>query len=112
MPDTDQDWRRGPAPGHAMVDAPMGGDGDGWLVDGVGPDFTLLTFADRNFAFEHLPQRVKGLCVSGDGLARQRYDARPGTSYLIRPDRYVAARWRRYDPVAVDAAVRRATGDG
>ena len=90
----------------------MGGDGDGWLVDRVGRDFTLLGFADRGFTFEGLPPGVKGLCVSGDGLARQRYDARPGTSYLIRPDRYVAARWRQYDPAAVDAAVRRATGSG
>ncbi len=72
----------------------------------------VLTFAERGFAFERLPQQVTGLCVSGDGLARQRYDAQPGTSYLIRPDRYVAARWRRYDPAAVDAAVRRATGNG
>jgi 3-(3-hydroxy-phenyl)propionate hydroxylase len=111
-PDTDQDWRRGPAPGRAMVDAPVGGEGEGWLVDRIGPGFTLLTFAERGFAFERLPQRVTGLCVSGDGLARQRYDAQPGTSYLIRPDRYVAARWRRYDPAAVDAAVRRATGNG
>ncbi len=112
VPDTDQDWRRGPAPGHAMVDAPVGGEGEGWLVDRVGPGFTLLTFTDRGFAFDRLPQRVTGLCVSGEGLARQRYDARPGTSYLIRPDRYVAARWRHYDPAAVDAAVRRATGNG
>jgi 3-(3-hydroxy-phenyl)propionate hydroxylase len=45
-----------------------------------------------------------------NGLAAQRYDARPGTSYLIRPDRYIAARWRRYDPVAVQAALDRASG--
>jgi 3-(3-hydroxy-phenyl)propionate hydroxylase len=95
-----------------MVDAPVGGEGEGWLVDRMGRGFTLLTFAERGFAFERLPQRVTGLCVSGDGLARQRYDAQPGTSYLIRPDRYVAARWRRYDPAAVDAAVWRATGNG
>ena len=43
--------------------------------------------------------------VAGNGLAWQRYDSRPGTTYLIRPDRYVAARWRTYDPAAVSAAL-------
>ena len=29
-----------------------------------------------------------------DGLLAARYDARPGTAYLIRPDQHIAARWR------------------
>ncbi len=29
-----------------------------------------------------------------DGLLAQRYDARPGTCYLFRPDQHVCARWR------------------
>ena len=45
-----------------------------------------------------------------DGLAFRRYAARPGTVYLIRPDQHVAARWHRFDPAAVAAALRRATG--
>jgi 3-(3-hydroxy-phenyl)propionate hydroxylase len=42
----------------------------------------------------------------------RRYDARPGTAYLIRPDQHVAARWRRVDLAAVQAALARATGQG
>jgi 3-(3-hydroxy-phenyl)propionate hydroxylase len=45
-----------------------------------------------------------------EGVLRQRYDARAGTTYLIRPDRYVAGRWRRFDAAAVDGALRRAGG--
>ncbi len=44
------------------------------------------------------------------GLAARRYDAQPGTCYLIRPDQHVAARWRRFDAAAVRAALARATG--
>jgi 3-(3-hydroxy-phenyl)propionate hydroxylase len=53
---------------------------------------------------------VTGIAVGGNGLLGKRYDARPGTTYLIRPDRYVAARWRQPDPAAIDAALRRAQG--
>ena len=102
-PDVDDDWSGGPAPGRAMVDAPLG---DGWLVDGLRPDFTLLSFGEAADA--------AGVPVAGGGLQRlaaTRYDARPGTTYLIRPDRYVAARWRRYDPARrSQAALARATG--
>ena len=42
------------------------------------------------------------------GLVAQRYDGQPGTVYLIRPDQHVAARWRRFDPHAVQGAMRRA----
>ncbi len=102
-PDADADWSGGPAPGRAMVDAPLG---DGWLVERIGPDFTLLSFGDAVEA----TAGVTVLPVDCSGLAATRYDARPGTTYLIRPDRYVAARWRCHDPDAVQAAVARATG--
>ncbi|MGB8814796.1 MAG: hypothetical protein WCC57_16575, partial [Paracoccaceae bacterium] len=40
-------------------------------------------------------------------LLTKRYDGQPGTTYLIRPDQHVAARWRRFDAVAVRAAMAR-----
>src|SRR5262249_50839909 len=102
-PDGDADWVCGPAPGQAMVDAPLE---EGWLVDRVGVGFTLLVFGQSALA---LPG-VSVVKIEEEGLARQRYDGRPGTAYLVRPDRYVAARWRSVDEAAVTSALRRATG--
>jgi 3-(3-hydroxy-phenyl)propionate hydroxylase len=98
----DDDWTGGPAPGRAMIDAPLG---DGWLIDRLGPDFTLLSFEGRADA-----AGMTVVALECSGLAGKRYDAQPGTAYLIRPDRYVAARWRRYDEEAVGTALARATG--
>jgi 3-(3-hydroxy-phenyl)propionate hydroxylase len=102
-PDADTDWGRGPGPGQAMVDAPLEG---GWLVDRLGLGFTLLAFGGEANA----PPGVTMVDIEEEGLARQRYDGRPGTAYLIRPDRYVAARWRELNAAAVTAALQRATG--
>jgi 3-(3-hydroxy-phenyl)propionate hydroxylase len=44
------------------------------------------------------------------GLVARRYDGRPGTCYLFRPDQHVCARWRSFDLAAVRAAIARATG--
>ena len=44
------------------------------------------------------------------GLASGRYDAEPGTAYLLRPDGYVAARFRHPTRPALDAALARAAG--
>ena len=41
-------------------------------------------------------------------LSRARYDAEPGTAYLLRPDGYVAARFRHPTRSALDAALARA----
>ncbi len=102
-PDIDGDWNGGPPPGRAMLDAPLG---DSWLIDRLGRDFTLLTFGQGATA----PAGTALVAVEDEGLARQRYDARPGTTYLIRPDRYVAARWRQFDPAAIGRARDRAMG--
>ncbi len=125
-PETDADWTGGPGPGRAMVDAPVGNGGDDFLVDRLGLGFTVLCFAERAGDLPALPAGVSGLMVAPpgaplpgwtalcdrDGLLRQRYDARPGTTYLIRPDRYVAARWRTPDGAALASALRRATATG
>ncbi|MDO9198225.1 FAD-dependent oxidoreductase [Rhodoferax sp.] len=47
--------------------------------------------------------------VDEQGLAARRYDAQPGTCYLIRPDQHVAARWRALDVTRIRAALAQAT---
>ena len=45
-----------------------------------------------------------------EGVFAQRYDARPGTSWLVRPDQHLAARFRDVDAAALAGALRRSLG--
>ena len=110
------------APGAPLDDAPVVRNGqDDWLLRQLGGGFTLLVFGDAEISLPATPlplslRRVKlpgSLVVAGDlidseGLVSRRCDARPGTVYLIRPDQHVAARWRRFDAAALQAALARA----
>lgn len=118
-PDADA-WRGGPAPGCSMLDAPvaMRAGEQGYLTDAVrtgGTDFTLLSFS--NGAAIAAPDGVKDIRIGGAGgladpagLVAKRYDAEPGAAYLLRPDGYVAARFRHPTRAAIAAALSRAQG--
>jgi 3-(3-hydroxy-phenyl)propionate hydroxylase len=58
------------------------------------------------------PLHVTGLNVIVDtqGWVAKRYDATPGTTYLLRPDQHVVARWRELDTAQLQAALARALG--
>ena len=45
-----------------------------------------------------------------EGVIAERYDMKPGTAYLIRPDQHVAARWRQFDSHKASAALARCLG--
>lgn len=48
--------------------------------------------------------------LDGEGLLAQRFDATPGACFLLRPDGHLTARWRSFDRVKVEDAIRRAKG--
>ncbi|MBB2484381.1 FAD-dependent oxidoreductase [Mitsuaria sp. WAJ17] len=102
-----------PRPGHPLLDAPLCvGERAGWLSEQLGRGFQLLSFGPARplqvgqLAVEAL--EVGRDLIDSEGLLAQRYDGRPGTVYLFRPDQYVAARWRHFDAALVEAAVRKA----
>jgi len=122
-------------PGSPLDDAPIERDGrPGWLLQQLADGFTLLLFTDRpeslGSALAELaplgagavparcvvvseqPGTLPGVVVLHDAqhFAAERYDAQEGTTYLVRPDQHIAARWRRPDAAAVRAALTRACG--
>jgi 3-(3-hydroxy-phenyl)propionate hydroxylase len=117
-PDNDT-WRGGPPPGASMPDAPIAASSGErrFLTDAfikAGTRFTLLEF--ENGAAADAPEGVSAIRIGAggfvdcDGLAAARYDAEPGTAYLLRPDGYVAARFRQPTRPALERALARATG--
>ena len=112
-------------------------EADFWLLERVGNHFmallsvgdpsqldTATVRASRALADAPIPIEVVlvsryagvapgGLRVFVDCKNRfaERFDAQPGTTYLIRPDQHVAARWRAFDASALKSALARATGN-
>ena len=86
-------WRGGPRPGASIPDAPVAGRGGEttFLTEAfikAGTRFTVLGFV----ALAESRRRQRGR-ISGNGRrdsagAGARFDAEPGTAYLLRPDGY------------------------
>ena len=122
-------------PGAPLADAPVEAAGQpGWLLHQLGNRFQLLHYVDdastldektalalaqlaqAAIAIEAIIVAPRGQAPAGlktlidtDGCIAQRYDLRPGTTYLVRPDQHVAARWRALDASKIKAALARAT---
>jgi len=118
------------APGMPCTDAPVmfSGQRSGWLLEALGGDFTIVTFAvhaadaarrqaELRAGGVRLPLRVivpaaaagtaenmESVLCDVQGLAGERYGGGPGVTYLIRPDQHVAARFAIFDPAVLAAA--------
>ncbi len=99
-PDADS-WAGGPPPGSPVLDAPHDG---GWLLDVLGDEFVLLTSNWRGTA----PPGLRVIEV--EGMAAERLGLVQGGAVLVRPDQYVAARWRSAEIADIERALRRAQG--
>lgn len=106
-------------PGTNCADAPItvGGEAD-WLLRRLGDGFTVLTFGPApvsSLEADGITAKVLSIgedIVDAKGLVAERYDGRPGTTYLVRPDQHVAARWRTFDPETIARAIARACARG
>ena len=109
--------------GLACPDAPVTvGGAPAWLLAQFGTGFTVMTFADPEEAPDPsdlaalrpacrllvIASRGAGV-VDAEGLVAQRYGAVAGTTFLIRPDTHVAARFDTFDPAALAIAQARAS---
>ncbi|MBL8325637.1 MAG: FAD-dependent oxidoreductase [Rubrivivax sp.] len=100
-------------PGTNCADAPIERSGrKAWLLEQLGRGFVLLSFGPAS-AVSVGKVSAEVLEVGKDildtqGVLTERYDGKPGTVYLIRPDQHVSARWRRFDAAQVQAALCRA----
>lgn len=123
-------------PGASCVDAPVHAAGQpAWLLQQLGQQFTGVLFCGSQGidqatqaaldALRSGPIPLKLVVVTSgdaqivaalgarvvhdvDGLAAARYDGKPGTFYLIRPDQHVCARRRQLDTGFVEGALKRA----
>lgn len=99
-------------PGTNCADAPIQiGGNDAWLLNQLGQGFTLISFGPApQLKVGNITAKVLEIgkdIIDTKGLVKSRYDAQPGTVYLIRPDQHVAARWRKFDVNAVENAIKR-----
>ena len=130
-PDRD-DFVKGLRPGSPAEDAPVVKKGQpDWLLRQTMNDFTGIYFGGAEcdpevlvelaaLRGEAIPvhtlvvapagQGDPGVLEDSAGLLAARYDAQPGTFYLLRPDQHICARWRNFDAHAVRNAVARASG--
>ena len=111
-------WNAGPRPGAYMIDAPLtkaSGEPiyltDAFIAQGQG-DFVLLQAGANGGGHSGCKSIAIGDAAplrDTAGLFAKRYDAADGAAYLLRPDGYVAARFKKPTAAAVQAAMVRAS---
>ena len=112
--------------GSSALDAPVTlTDGNSsWLLKHLSTGFTLIVFdAEFELAASDFPCRVLQILssnpsnqkamtantlIDSQGLIMKRFDLQAGTSYLLRPDQHVCARWRDVSVDRVKSAISRA----
>ncbi|MGQ4880754.1 FAD-dependent monooxygenase [Billgrantia sp. LNSP4103-1] len=125
----DAGFAAGPIPGAPLANHRLG-END-FLLDRLGQGFTLLYFCADSDVEAELAERLAALqsggqpiellamarrpgteggLVDGDNSLFTAYGADPGSAYLVRPDRHVAARWKHLEPADLEPALLTALG--
>jgi 3-(3-hydroxy-phenyl)propionate hydroxylase len=84
-----------------------------FLLQALREDFQLLYV--KNGARPNVPEGLRLIVIGEDlidrdGIFAERFDATPGSAFLLRPDHHLCARMRRYDGERVREALARAKG--
>jgi 3-(3-hydroxy-phenyl)propionate hydroxylase len=74
--------------------------------------FNLVVVAPQATDITAVPSADETTIQDIDGLLVQRFDAKPGSLYLLRPDQHLCSRWRAWTERDVIAALNRATCNG
>jgi 3-(3-hydroxy-phenyl)propionate hydroxylase len=100
--------------GAPLPDAPLSraDNSPTQLLENLRGDFALI-YVKNGGEVPRAPAGVALTVVGEDlfdqrGLFAERLDATPGSTYLVRPDQHLCARWRSFDAAAVARAHRRA----
>jgi 3-(3-hydroxy-phenyl)propionate hydroxylase len=118
----DREFRTGPVAGAALVNRRLAPER--YLLDRLGPGFSGVYFSDDGrvpaalqalfgdlaVGGETFQPIVIGRDVPGESQTFEAYGAANGSFYLVRPDRHVAARWRRVVPDEVRRVFRQVLG--
>jgi len=128
----DEEWQGGLNPGTNCIDAPISYMGEKrWLLNLLGWQFKLLVFvADKNLAKDNYdvlleltqaPIPLECLFIGDqlsdkenyltdhEGIVKERYGIKEVGIYLIRPDQYVAARWKSLNVTKISKAILKAS---
>jgi 3-(3-hydroxy-phenyl)propionate hydroxylase len=101
--------------GAPLPDAPCrhAQTGAAWLLDALPPGFSVIHMPANAGPGQHasVPHLLLGRDLHDtDGLIAARLGAQPGSTYVIRPDQHLAARFLTYQSDKVSAAIARAAG--
>jgi len=109
----ESEFARGPAPGENLPDLVL--PGNRHLSSALGPHFTAIVFDDPSAMTHALPSvdaPTRLLSIANSDQTSHRFDAKPGTTYLVRPDGHLLARWRRYKPSDIATAINTCCNGG
>ena len=100
-PDVDTDWKTDLRVGYTAKDASFR---QGFLIDELGNDFSLLIYGRP--VFQHHLVKVVSIAESDEEVI-EKYDLRPNSWYLFRPDHHIAARERAFDQEVINQAIKK-----